>query len=132
MAHLDQSSSPVLRTAARLHPDEAGIAIGEVLKKRRALNKPIHDLNSLWIDSVNLHHVFCDVYTNDRMRHDGYLPVSRVSQQKIHLDQRALAYSSRSYYRWVRVVHINQFGSSLPVAHELQIDRIPSNDAWSV
>jgi hypothetical protein len=73
VAHLDQSPGPVLRSAARFHPDEAGIAIGEVLEKRRSLDRPVHDLASFLINPMNLHHVFCDVYTNDRMRHDGSL-----------------------------------------------------------
>ena len=73
MAHLDQSPGPVLRSAARLDPDEGGIAIGEILEKRRSLDRPVHDLTSFLIDPVNLHHVFCDVHTNDRMRHNGSL-----------------------------------------------------------
>jgi hypothetical protein len=46
-----------MRTAARLHADQAPRAIGEVLKEFRPLERLIHDLTCFLIDVMHLEHV---------------------------------------------------------------------------
>ena len=66
VAQLSQSTRPMLRAAARLHPDQARRAIGKVLQELCPCQLQTHDLARLHIDPVQLKHPSRRIHADDR------------------------------------------------------------------
>ena len=64
MPLIGQLASPILRTAAGFHPDEAWLAIGKVPMHLFARELLVADLTGYIVDTVNLEDIFCDVDAN--------------------------------------------------------------------
>jgi hypothetical protein len=64
----------MLRTATRLHADQAGAPVREILQEHRAFESLVHDLAGVGIDVVNLEDALGDVDTYGHGLH-GVAPV---------------------------------------------------------
>ena len=54
----------MLRASARLHRDNAGSVVGEVLQELRPRQLHFHDLACLHVDPVQLENALCGIHTN--------------------------------------------------------------------
>lgn len=69
MAHLDQSSGPVLRTSTGLHAYQAGFAICKMLEERGPFQLPVHNLTRAGVHPVKLEYVLRNIHPYGRILH---------------------------------------------------------------
>src|SRR5580700_3986812 len=73
MTELVELACPVLRAAARLHPNQARRPIGKVLQKLSSLELHALHLPCIRLHPMHLEHALCDVYSNHVTLHLGTL-----------------------------------------------------------